>query len=264
MPQLGRAAEGARLIKAYVVAFVIMSILGMIIANLLQTEPPPQVSEIMWGNTTTADSPTLRNTIARWVTDSMIDYHAKVFVFSGIVSAITGFILYSAFKAILSWHEKRRKILVLIAVSYFGATLTYLATSVYATLTINEVYSIIHEAAASAQDPSDALIAAVSTAYGLPQILAFFASAGLFEFMKSTSVASAYIVLGREGVKFSNVIAALFVAEGVYNIIRYGLLITASPYAILMGPVSGIMIMVTAVRLLMQWGNANLIAKTML
>lgn len=264
MPQLSRVAEGAKLIKAYVVAFVIMSILGMIIANLLQVEPSPQVSDLMWGNSTPTDSLTLRDSIAQWVTDSMVAYHAKVFIYSGIVSAITGFILYFAFKAILSGRGECRKVLALIAASYFGATLAYFVASTYATLTINEAYSIIHEVAASAQDPRDALVAAVSAAYSSPQVMAFFASAGVFEFMKNIAVASAYIALSREGVRFSNVIAALFLAEGVYNMLRYGLLVAASPYAVLMGPVSGIMIMVTAVRLLMQWGNAKLIAKTLL
>ncbi|GEM_PF-2106375 len=275
------AKVGARMIKIYVVAYVILGMLALMYSAVAAPPLPQDVAELLSResvNTTDAGNITASvENLAKWGVDYLVGFNiAGTYTVSAITSAITGMALYLGIRMFSNVLKKTRggglgKVPEAVLVTSLVAAFTYAALTFWARSSISTAYqaaltatSNIH-VLASNNDVIMALKEVAEAIESLPVVRTAYITAAVLELSKASAAALAYLLLGRAlKAPFSRTIALFFLIQGGYDALKEVMILTSHPAMSLVITASGLIFVITAGRLLLQWANASSIAKTLI
>ncbi len=243
-----RAAAGY--IKGYVAAYVLLSMLGILI-NMVIRVPIPSWMNSSGGNFSLADE--IRIELSQWIYVYIVDYHFKAFIVSAFTTLITGILLYLAFKAL----KLRIFSLTILAVYLVGSVLyTSLPLIGFSmsSIILQQIYSAVYHAS----NLSEALRLGAEAAYTSFPLKEMLISSAFIELGKNASLATGYLGIKKVfSARLSLWITLFLVTEGVYAFLRFLSIPLLWEWGNYLQALSFGMLMVTAIRLLLQWSNAN-------
>jgi len=271
---------GARMIKVYVAAYVVLGILGLMYTAVSAPPLPSDITELLSrgaSNITSAGNITANvASLARWGVDYLIGFNiAGTYVISAVTSAITGLALYLGIRIFSRVARKLRGRGLngasgAILVTSMVAAVTYAALSFWARSSLNDAYQVALAATSnihtltSNNDVILALREVAEAVRSLPLVRTAYIAAAILEFSKAVAAAIAYILLGKVlRAPFSRVIAAFFVIQGGYDALKEIMILTSHPATSFVMTASGLIFVITAGRLLLQWANASSIVKAL-
>ena len=254
MPSAESRKEASKYIKAYVVAYVILSIIGLLITGIIRPTPLEYIINPS-GDMFLDNQTKLR--LAQWVYGFAVKYHFYAFFFSAFLTSVTGILLYMAFSKL-----GFKKMSVFLIGIYLSATITYLVLPSLGLSLSGEISMTIKSAIDAQSNLSDALKAGITSAYTSFPIREMFYVSSFFELMKNFVLASGYFLISKlMKVKLSNIIAGLLIIEGLYSFFRLFSIGMLWGYGNLLASFSMVFVLITGLRLLLQWGSANKLAK---
>jgi len=271
---------GAKMIKIYVAAYVILGILALMYTAVAAPSLPQDVARLLSlkaSNVTATGNVTANVTsLVKWGVNYLVGFNiADTYAISSVTTAITGIALYLGIRIFSRAAEKVRgrglgKAPEAILVTSVVAAVTYMALSLWARSSINTAYqaaltatSNIH-VLASNKDVIMALKEVAGAVRSLPVVRVAYMSAAILELSKAIAAAAAYVLLGKVlNAPFSRAIATFFIIQGSYDALKEVLILTSHPATSLVMTASGLIFVVTAGRLLLQWANASSVAKTL-
>ncbi len=271
---------GARMIKVYVATYVVLGILALMYTAVAAPPLPQDVAELLSreaSNVTSTGNVTASvASLAKWGVDYLVGFNiADTYLISAITSGVTGLALYLGIRIFSKVAEKTRghglrRAPEAILVTSVVAAIAYAALSIWARSSLNTAYqaaltatSNIH-VLASNNDVVVTLKEVAEAVRSLPVVRTAYVSAAILELSKATAAAVAYILLGKVlKAPFSRTIAVFFLIQGGYDALKEVMILTSHPATSLVMTASGLIFVITAGRLLLQWANASSVAKTL-
>lgn len=246
----GSVSVAAGYIKGYVAAYVLLSMLGMLISTVIKVPPPSWMDDVGGDFPLTEE---IRIELSQWIYMYIADYHFKAFIVSAFTTLVTGLLLYLAFKAL----KLRMHSLALLGM-YLGGSVAYALLPLIGFDTSSAILHQIYTAVNHASNLNEALRLGAEAAYTSFPLKEMFISSAFIELGKNASLAAGYLGIKKEfEARLSLWITIFLVTEGVYAFLRFvsiPLLWGCSNY---LQTLTFGMLMVTAIRLLLQWSNAN-------
>ncbi len=271
---------GARMIKVYVATYVILGILALMYTAVAAPPLPQDVAELLSreaSNVTSTGNVTASvASLTRWGVDYLVGFNiADTYLISAITSGITGLALYLGIRIFSKVAEKTRghglrRAPEAILVTSVAAAIAYAALSIWARSSLNTAYQAALTATSnihvltSNNDVVVALKEVAEAVKSLPVVRTAYVSAAILELSKATAAAVAYVLLGKVlKAPFSRTIAVFFLIQGGYDALKEVMILTSHPATSLVMTASGLIFVITAGRLLLQWANASSVAKTL-
>jgi len=275
------AKVGARMIKIYVAAYVILGILALMYTAVAAPSLPQDVTELLSReavNATSAGNVTASvENLAKWGVDYLVSFNiAGTYTVSAITSAITGIALYLGMRIFSKVLKETRgrglgRAPEVVLVTSLVAAFTYAALSFWARSSINTAYQAALTATSnihiltSNNDVIMALKEVTEAVKSLPVVRTAYIAAAVLELSKASAAALAYLFLGRVmKAPFSRAIALFFLIQGGYDALKEVMILTSHPATSFVMTASGLIFVITAGRLLLQWANASSVAKTLI
>ncbi len=271
---------GARMIKVYVATYVVLGILALMYTAVTAPPLPQDVAELLSreaSNVTSTGNVTASvASLVKWGVGYLVGFNiADTYLISAITSGITGLALYLGIRIFSKVAEKTqgrglRRVPGAILVTSVVAAVAYAALSIWARSSLNTAYqaaltatSNIH-VLASNNDVVVALKEVAEAVKSLPVVRTAYVSAAILELSKATAAAVAYVLLGRVlKAPFSRTIAFFFLIQGGYDALKEVMILTSHPAMSIVMTASGLIFIITAGRLLLQWASASSVAKTL-
>jgi len=271
---------GARMIKVYVAAYVVLGILALMYTAVAAPPLPRDVTELLSHEasnvTSTGNITASVANLAKWGVNYLVGFNvASTYTISSITSAVTGLALYLGIRIFGKVAERTRgrglgRAPEAILVTSVVATITYATLSLWARSSINVAYQVALTATSnihvlvSSNDVAMALKEVAEAVRSLPVVRAAYVSAAILELSKAVAAATAYLLLGKVlKAPFSRTIATFFIIQGGYDALKEIMILISHPATSLIMTASGLVFVITAGRLLLQWANASSIAKTL-
>ncbi len=268
-PTCVTAKAGRRVIKAYVAAYVILNIFAMMYVVAMAPTLPKHTREVLLGHGGVANV----TTVVRWSVNYLLSFYiGNAYLISALISGLTGIALYVGLRTFsrVSQDLGGRGIgwpTLALLVACVGGAASYVALAMWAKAEVPHAYAVASAAvgitgSVGASELAEALEKARVAVLSLQVVKASYATAGLVEFIKGLCAAVCYYSLWRVmKAPYSRAIAALFLVQGSYTLLRRILMVAQNPYLTLVDEASGFIIILVAGRLLLQWGNASAIAR---
>jgi len=268
-PTCVTAKAGRKIIKAYVAAYVILNIFAMMYVVAMAPTLPQHTREVLLGHGGVANV----TTVVKWSVDYLLSFYiGNAYLISALISGLTGVALYVGLRTFsrvsqdLSGHGIGWPTLALL-IAYVGGAAAYVALALWAKAEVPHAYAVASAAAgvsgsAGGTALAEALERARVAVLSLQVVRVSYATAGFVEFIKGLCAAICYYSLWRVmKAPYSRAIAALFMVQGTYTLLRRLLMVAQNPYLVFVDEASGFIIILVAGRLLLQWGNASAIAR---
>lgn len=271
---------GAKMIKVYVAAYVILGILALMYTAVAAPPLPQDVKRLLSQeavNATSAGNVTASvESLAKWGVNYLVGFNiAGTYTISAITSAITGLALYLGMRIFSKVIERVRgqglgKAPEAILITSMVAAFTYAALSFWARSSIGTAYQAALTATSnihvltSNKDVIIALKEIAEAVKSLPVVKSAYVAAAVLELSKAVAAALTYVLLDKVmKAPFSRVIAIFFLIQGGYDTLKEVMILTSHPATSLVMTASGLIFVITAGRLLLQWTNASSVAKTL-
>jgi len=180
----GSVSVAAGYIKGYVAAYVLLSMLGMLINNVIRI--PPSWMDEVGGNFPLTEE--IRIELSQWIYMYIVDYHFKAFLVSAFTTLITGLLLYFAFRALnLRMHS-----LALLGI-YLGGSAVYILLPLIGFSTSSTILHQIYTAVYHASNLNEALRLGAEATYISFPLKEMLISSAFIELGKNASLAAGYL-----------------------------------------------------------------------
>ena len=252
----------AKLVKAYVIAFLVLGMVFMFLSMFVSPAPP---EELVPANAEAVNVST--RALSAWVSTYITGtstYEASTLALS---VAVFTFILYTAFSKLARSVGDRglRAVSRALLASYIASTalLAGAAAYVYASSQVTE--SVVAQAiepfgpgTLNASAVGDAVDAALRRAYEGGPLTPYQLMMCLGELLRYLSLSAIYVVLGRAlSPRFSRAIAALLVTYSFYTLVKYLTPVVSVSAAGSLAPLGMLSLFILVATLILQWVNAN-------
>jgi len=259
--------DGAKYIKIYVIAFVVVAAVAVTVAALYPTPPIPPGAEGLLRNETVKVS---AEEVAEWIIESTLVLEVRQLLLICVQALATGVPMYLVIKNLdigaryLGELSLRRIGTLIIASLICTASITAgAAATIGANLSqaAGEVTAAVREVTAyvtTLDELSRAVNAGVEVLYSLPYVRLAYVVAAASALLIGCVMAVTYVRI-RDALlpRYCRLIAALFLVEAVYSFFRSLSAVIPEVGLIPLGAGDPIVMVVAAFRLLTQWVNAK-------